>query len=303
MSFSVRVLGSGSAVPTSKRKLTAQVVECQGRHVLIDCGEGTQTQFRKYSLSFQRIDIVLISHLHGDHYFGLVGLLSTMHLMGRVKDLSIYAPKELQEILRLQLEYNGSRLSFKLKFTALKMDSVDVLFEDNKILISSFPVSHRVPTCGFKIEEKPKELVLNIERAKEDGVSIAHYHRLKKGEDIQTDSGDWVLCKDYTFKAPRSLSYAFCADTRYFEPLVDSVKNVDLLYHEATFTEKFADRAKATRHSTAKQAATIALKSNCKKLLLGHLSARYESGEEHLNEAKTIFANTEVVEDGGLYLP
>lgn len=302
MSFVVKILGSGSAVPTSRRKLTSQFVECANRFILIDCGEGTQTQIRKFGVNFQKIDIILISHLHGDHYFGLVGLLSTMHLMGRKRGLKLYGPPELKGILESQLEYDGARLCFKIDFTAVKPKAEKIIFEDKKIQIHSFPVNHRVPTTGFIIREKEKERKLNIEKAKKDGVKIEYYHRLKESEDVVDENGKLISYLEYTLDPPKAKSYAFCADTKYHKPIADFVKDVDLLYHEATFTEKYKDRAKSTKHSTALQAAKIAKLANCGKLIMGHLSARYENGDLHEEEAKEVFESVEVVEDGSTYI-
>ena len=285
MSFSVTVLGSGSAVPTSRRGLTSQYILCRGRHILIDCGEGTQMRIRKYGVKFQRIEHILISHLHGDHYFGLVGLLSTMHLMGRRKQIQIHGPKGLKEIVEMQLNYEGARLAFEVSFNVLDSKTVGVVFEDEKISIQHFPLAHRIPTAGFVIREKLAERHLKAELAQQDGVKIAYFHRLKKGEDVIDEDGSLISF-----------------DTKYSEAIIPSIQGVDLLYHEATFIEQHLDRAKATMHTTASQAATIAQKASVGKLIMGHLSARYDSVEQHVEEAKVIFENSEVAEDGETYL-
>lgn len=298
MSFEVTILGSGAAIPTSKRNPTSQFVDCNDRYILIDCGEGTQMQIRKLGLKFQRINHILISHLHGDHYFGLVGLLSTMHLLGRDKGLTIYGPEELENIIRVQLEAGGSKLDFEIKFVALNGKEAKMIFEDNLIEIHTFPLKHRIPTNGYLIKEKEKERPILTEAIKGSGLKLEHLPLLKKGEDIIGEDGTFYDYKDYTGKAKPSYSYAFCSDTMYWETIVQHIQNVTVLYHEATFIEKDKDRAKATYHSTASQAAKIAVMANVKKLLLGHLSARYESIETHITESRTIFHNTEVVEDG-----
>lgn len=301
MSFSVTILGSGSAVPTSRRNPSAQFVQCSSRHILIDCGEGTQMQFRKFGIKFQRIDFVLISHLHGDHYFGLVGLLSTMHLMGRDKPIVIYGPEGLKALILNQLQVAGSRLAFDVIFHEIEPESSGVLFEDSKIKVSYFPLSHKIPTSGFIITQKEKERRLLIDLAKKDGVKIEHYHRLKAGEDIDFE-GQTYLSKKYTESAGPELKYAYCSDTEYKSTVAENVKGVDLLYHEATFLEYLRDRAKATKHSTACDAARVASEANVGKLLMGHFSARYDSGTQHIQEAQPIFNNCEVVEDGNQYL-
>jgi len=302
VSFSVTVLGSGSAVPTSRRALTSQFVECRSRYILIDCGEGTQMQMRKFGIKFQRIEHVLISHLHGDHYFGLVGLLSTMHLMGRTKAISIYGPQGLKEIVEMQLNYEGARLAFEINFFNVPANESGLLFEDAKISIEHFPLKHRIPTSGFLIREKEKDRHLNSERAARDGVKIEYFHRLKKGEDVYDEEGNLIKANDYTTPADKSKAYAFCSDTKYEEAVAPFIMGVDLLYHEATFLEEHKDRAKATLHSTAKEAASIAKMASAGKLLMGHLSARYDSVEKHIEEAQTVFSNCEVAEDGNTYV-
>ena len=302
MDFTVTILGSGSAVPTSRRNPTAQYLTCCNRHILIDCAEGTQLQLRNLGIKFLRIEHILISHLHGDHYFGLVGLLSTMHLLGRTKPVYIYAPEGLKDIVELQLHYGGSRLAFEIIITTLDTKNPGLVFEDDKIKIEHFPLSHRIPTNGYLIMEKEKERTLNAALAEKDNVKIEHYHRLKRGEDVIDENGKLIAFEKYTTKGEGPKSYAYCSDTKYHEPVIPHIQNVDLLYHEATFVEQLADRAKQTFHSTALQAATIAKKADVKRLILGHLSARYDSGEIHTEEAKTVFENTEVVEDGVTYL-
>lgn len=302
MNFKVTILGSGAALPTSTRNPTAQFIECNGRRILIDCGEGTQVQFRKYGVKFQRIEHILISHLHGDHYFGLVGLLSSMHLLGRKKSIEIYAVEELKEIVLKQIEYGGSRLSFDIHFHVLKKNASGICFEDDQLSIEYFPLSHKIPTNGFLIRQKEKEAHLNIGRCQEDGVKVEYYHRLKKGEDIELVDGKILRSKTYTTPSDAPRSYAFCSDTCYHEPILPFISGVDVLYHEATFTEDMSDRAKTTKHSTASQAAKIAKKAKVGKLLMGHLSARYGDGLQHVSEAKPFFPNCEVVEDGNEYL-
>jgi ribonuclease Z len=301
VSFEVTILGSGAAVPTFRRNPTAQYIVCNDRHILIDCGEGTQMQIRKFSIRFQRISHILISHLHGDHFFGLVGLLSTMHLMGRDKGITIYGPEQLEGIVRSQLEIAGARLDFDLKFVHLNGKESKLIFEDNLIEIHTFPLKHRIPTNGFLIREKTKERRLISESIKGSGLLIEHLPKLKRGEHVVDEKGNEFDFEDFTLPPHPSYSYAFCSDTRYDESIVPNIKHVNVLYHEATFTDKDEERAKATFHSTAKQAATIAAKAGVGRLLLGHLSARYETTDVHLEEAKTIFEKTSVVEDGDVY--
>jgi ribonuclease Z len=298
VSFQVTILGSGAALPTGRRNPTAQYINCNERHILIDCGEGTQMQIRKFGVRFQRIQHILISHLHGDHFFGLVGLISTMRLMGRDKDLAIYGPKGLEQIVRMQLEIGGATLDFDIRFVELNGDESRMIFEDSQIEIHTFPLKHRIPTNGFLIREKSKERKLLSHRISGSGLLFEHMHLLKKGEDVYTEDGRYFRNQDYTADPSPVRSYAYCSDTLYAERIVPFVQGVDLLYHEATFIEKDIERARATYHSTARQAAEIAKKAGVKKLLIGHLSARYEDGDLHLIEAQAVFPETLVVEDG-----
>ncbi len=301
MNFTVTILGSGAALPTFSRNPTSQYIECNNRHILIDCGEGTQMQMRKYGVKFQRISHILISHLHGDHFFGLVGLLSTMHLLGRDSGITIYGPIGLEEIIKSQLEIAGARLDFGLTFVPLDGKTPGLLFEDKLIEIHTFPLKHRIPTNGFIIKEKQKEYSLLGDAFKADGLSITFIPKFKNGENVIDENGETHYFEEYTIPSPPTRSYAFCSDTAYLETVIPHIENVNLLYHEATFTEIHRARAKATFHSTAMDAAKIAVKANAKKLILGHLSARFENGNEHTAEAKTIFENVEVVEDGNVY--
>ncbi len=298
MQFELTILGSGAALPTSLRNPTAQYIVCDDRHILIDCGEGTQNQLRKYGIKIQKISHILISHLHGDHYFGLVGLLSSMHLLGRDKGIVIYGPEGLEQIVRLQLEVGGNQIGFGLEFIQLDGSTPQLLFEDKRIEIYTFPLKHRVPTNGFRINEKPHDRPLDGDKFKQDGLSIACIPFFKRGEDVVAEDGSVFLAIDYTFPPKVARSYVYCSDTAYDERILPFIQNADVLYHEATFLANMADRAKATFHSTPEQAATIALKSNAKLLLIGHLSARYDNGNTHAAEAKMVFENTMVVEDG-----
>jgi ribonuclease Z len=302
LDFSVTILGSGAALPTFSRNPTSQYINCNNRHILIDCGEGTQIQMRKFGVKFQRITHILISHLHGDHFFGLVGLLSTMHLLGRDQGIKIYGPEGLEQIIRSQLEIGGAKLDFSIEFKTLDGKSAGLLFEDKLIEIYSFPLKHRIPTNGFLIKEKEKERILIGELFKQDKLSIALIPFFKRGEDVVDEfTGKVYLHKKYTLDPKKTFSYAYCSDTMYYEKVVPYIENSTVLYHEATFLEKDRSRAKATYHSTAIDAAKIAEKAKVGRLLLGHLSARFENGIEHEKEAKTVFGNVEVVEDGSIY--
>jgi ribonuclease Z len=301
VSFEVTILGSGAALPTSRRNPTSQYVVCNDRHILIDCGEGTQMQIRRFGVKFQRIQHILISHLHGDHYFGLVGLISTMRLLGRDKDLTIYGPSQLEDIIRSQLDAGETRLDFDIRFVKIDGDRSELVYEDNLIEIHTFPLKHGIPTNGYIIKEKEGERKLLSEKIKGSGLLFEHMHRLKRGEDILTDDGKYFRNADYTADPKPTRSYAFCSDTLYWERVADSVKGVDLLYHEATFTEKDIERARVTCHSTARQAAEIAKRAGARQLIMGHLSARYDQVEVHIQEAKAVFPESSVVEDGSVF--
>lgn len=258
-------------------------------------------QMRKFGVKFQKIDLILISHLHGDHYFGLIGLMSTMHLLGRTKSLKIVAPKGLSALITLQLKTSYAVLGFNYEIQELESDYSGCIYEDDKISIETFPLRHKIPTHGYSIVRKEKERKLIADKVDKERVKIEYYHRLKKGEDIIEDNGRLIKSDDFTMPGDPAKKYSFCSDTEYFEKIIPFIKQADLLYHEATFLEELRDRAKETKHSTAREAALIAAKSEVKKLLLGHLSARYDDGVEHVKEAGPIFGNVEVVEDGMTY--
>lgn len=301
MTFEVTVLGSGAAIPTLERGATSHYVNCNNRHILIDCGEGTQIQLRKFKIRFQRITFICISHLHGDHFFGLVGLISTMQLMGRTEGLKIFGPVGIESIIKSQLELSGSRLDFGIEFTELEPATNGLIFEDNLIEIHHFPLKHRIATHGFRIQEKEKELNLDKDEFDKTGLSIAYIPKLRQGFDVTDDEGRTVKSDDVTFPAKKPKAYSFCSDTAYFEDIIPFIKGSDLLYHEATFTEKHKDRAKKTFHSTAKQAATIAKDAEVFKLIFGHFSARYKDVEEHIQEARSVFEKSFAVDDGVTY--
>ena len=301
MSFNITILGSGAAVPTLKRGTTSQFISCHQRSILIDCGEGTQIQMRKFKVKFQSIQIILISHLHGDHVFGLSGLISTMQLLGRKEAIKIVGPVGIKDFLLNQFKITGYYSGFPIEFKELETNTTDIVFEDKCIEIQTFPLSHRIHTQGYRINEKPGKRGLDKEAFDKTGISISYIQKLISGENVEDNNGKIVKSEDVTYPAKPTKSYAFCSDTAYHPPIIESLKNVDLLYHEATFTDHESERATETFHSTAKQAATIALKSNAKRLILGHFSARYKTLDTHLEEAQTIFEKVFVPEDGEVF--
>ncbi len=298
MTFVVKILGSNSAVPAFDRNHTSQIVQVNNKYILIDCGEGTQLQMAKYKVKYSKIDYILISHLHGDHYLGLMGLLFTFHLYGRTKPLTVYGPKGLDEIILTQLKHSQSILNYKIDFIQTDPNQPQLIFENQSFTIKSFPLKHRIPCTGFLIKEKQKKRRIDSDKIPE-GFTNEQLALIKKGEDIIDESGRIVIKnKDITKPPKKSRSYAYCSDTKYDEDIIPFIKQVDLLYHESTFMKDLEERAQLTFHSTAQQAATIAKKAKVKKLLLGHFSSRYRQLEPLLNEAKSVFSETELAIEG-----
>lgn len=297
--FAVTILGNNSALPMYDRHPTSQVVAYNEFLFLVDCGEGTQLQMTRYKIRRNRIRHIFISHLHGDHYFGLPGLLTSYGLNNRTEDLWIFCPAPLEAIIDLQLKAAGTVLPYPLHFVAL--DKEAVIFDDKKIKVSCFPVSHRIPCWGFLFEEKPKALKLNPDMLRAHAVPSEWYGRLKSGEDFIMKTGKVVPNKALTLPAGPPLSYAYCADTAYDEAIAEKVKHVHLLYHETTYLDSQRDKAFLRGHSTTKQAAAIARQAGVCRLLIGHFSSRYEMLDEFLEETKADFENTELAVEGATY--
>jgi len=296
--FELTILGCSSATPTSTRNPTAQLLQVAGRFFLIDCGEATQIQLRKYKIKFQRIDHIFISHLHGDHYLGLMGLLSSMHLLGRTKDLWIYCPAGLDEIIQVQLKHSATVLNYPIHFRFHDAGKQELLFEDEKVSVQTILLNHRIPCCGFLFREKKKPRSLNREALELHKVPISALHGIKNGDDFISEDGTRIPNAVLAHAEIPAYSYAYCSDTCYDDSVIRQVTGVDLLYHESTFTEEMKKRAKETYHSTAQEAATVALKADVKKLLLGHYSARYTDLSPLLREAQAVFPNSELAHEG-----
>ena len=295
------ILGCYSATPRTNTNPTSQVLDIKNHLFLIDCGEGTQVELRRNKIKFSRIKHIFISHLHGDHFFGLVGLISTFRLLTRETDLHIYGPKGLKEIITLQMKLADSWTNYKLIFHELSSKESQRIFEDDKVEVYTIPLNHRVYTNGFLFKEKDNERKLNVSAAKNAKIDVAYYRKLKQGFDVINEDGKLIKNENVTSIGKKPLSYAFCSDTMYDESIVPIIKDVEVLYHESTFLEKNKKLAEPTKHSTAKQAATIAKKANAKTLILGHYSTRYDSLEEFKNEAKTVFDHVELAEDGKVF--
>ena len=299
--FELTILGSSSATPTSQRNPSAQALNIADRFFLIDCGEGTQMQLRKYKIKFQKINHIFISHLHGDHYFGLVGLLSSMHLLGRTKELHLYAPAELKEIIDIHHKYSFTQLHYKIIFHALQYDKSEQVFEDEKLSVETIILKHRINCSGFLFKEKPHSLNIIKEKIKEYNISAADIPGIKGGRDFTTDAGKMIPNGELTIQGPEPRSYAYCSDTIYTENILPQIKNIDLLYHETTFMQNMGKRAKETYHTTTVEAGTIAKKAKVKKLIIGHFSARYKDAKPLLDETQTVFENTIMAVEGEKY--
>lgn len=293
MSIKLTILGFNSAIPKKKSAPTAQLLEIANRYFLIDCGEGTQVQLRRAKAKFSKINHIFISHLHGDHVFGLIGLISTLQLLGKETPLKIFGPKGIKDFIMNQLMHTQSNCSFEIEFIELEGKTSKLIFEDDKVEVYTIPLNHRIYTNGYLFKEKPKLRKLCISAVKEfDEIMTCDYENLKNGRDFILSNGEIIPNSYLTLDPDPSRSYAFCSDTRYKPDIVPIIQNVDLLYHESTFLSDLQDMADYTGHSTAKEAATIARDANVGKLILGHFSNRYNDLNVMLEEAKPIFENT-----------
>lgn len=285
-------------MPLPGRNPTAQVVNVHEKQFLLDCGEGTQIALRHSRIRMMRIDHIAISHLHGDHYLGLFGLLSTFSLLGRTRALNVYGPAVLEELILSHERAGESVRGYPLHFKSTQTETPEVLFEDGSVVLESFPVRHRIPTTGFLLREKPKELGVKRDWIRKFDLTLTEILSLKRGEDVERADGTVVLCAQACHAPPPPRSYAFAADTRYWEKVSDWVQGVNLLYHEATFDAAMKERATKTFHSTATQAARIAAQAGVGQLVIGHVSARYENADALLAEAQEVFPNTVAAADG-----
>lgn len=302
MSVKLTILGCHSATPRANAFPTSQYLEINNRHFLIDCGEGTQRQMRKYKVGFTKINHIFISHLHGDHFYGLVGLLSTYGILSREKELHIFGPKGIKQVTLLQLKTSQSHAKYPIIFHELTSKESELIFEDDKVSVSTIPLKHRVYTNGYLFTEKEKPLKLHIDNINNyDEIDRADYNNIKAGRDITLSTGEIIPNAELTLPPKKNLSYAFCSDTIYKPNIIPIIKNVDLLYHEATFLADREDLAKKTKHSTSKQAAQIAKDAAVGQLIVGHYSGRYKDISLFKKEAQEIFENTSLAEPGKVF--
>ncbi len=301
MQFSVTILGTSPAIPNSKRNSSSQVVNVHGKLFLVDCGEGTQILLRKNKIKLSKINHICISHLHGDHIYGLFGLLSTFSLLNRTSELHIYANPKLKRLLDFHDEFFENELTYPLIFHPLEPNFSGIVFEDERLQIEALPMRHSIPSHAYLFKEKKRLKKVNSFAIEAYDIEPQKIKDIKMGEDYLTKDGRLIPNSELTSEPPLPRSYAYCSDTKYYPKLAEYIAKVDLLYHDSTFANSEKDRAKATQHSTAEQAAKIALKSNAKHLLLGHFSTRYKDLSLLLNEAKAVFPNTEIAEENKTY--
>lgn len=297
--FAVTILGNNSAVPAFDRHPTSQVVTLDGTNYLVDCGEGTQIQLINYKIRRSKISHIFISHLHGDHYFGLIGLINSFSLLSHQQELHVYGPSPLKEIIDLQLKVADSTLCYPLHIHHIS--EAATLIDTEKLTVKCFRTNHRIECYGFSFEEKKQPRKLDAAKAKENAIPASFYDRLKNGEDYTRKDGTVIQNELVTGPAVPGKKYAFCADTKYDESLIPHIEGADMIYHETTYLDNLRERAELRFHSTTKQAATMAKKAGVKKLLIGHFSSKYDTLEEFEAEAREVFANTELALEGVCY--
>jgi ribonuclease Z len=300
--FSVRILGSSSATPAFSRFTSSQVINFNDRYYLVDCGEGAQMQLQKYHVKYSRIDALFISHLHGDHMLGAPGLLSSLSIYERTKPLPVFGPRGLMEILDLIFHYSDTVLRYKIEFHALEdFAPGEVIFSTDRMEVISLPLHHRAFCRGFLFREKNKRRKFNFFKAKALEIPKEYFHLLKQEKDVTLPDGRVITAAEMLFDREAPISYAYCSDTMPNAELLPYIEDISLLYHEATFTHDMRERAHETHHSTARDAATVAVEARAKKLIIGHFSARYRELHSLLTEAKAVFPNTELAVEGKLF--
>ena len=299
--FKIHILGCGSALPTLKHNASSQLIEMRGKCFMVDCGEGAQMQFRRSHIHFSKLNAIFISHMHGDHCFGLMGLLSTLGMLGRTSKLRIYAPKEYATLFRQQVEFFMQTMEYEMEMIPVDTEKQQVIYEDHSLTVETVPLQHRVPCCGFIFREKPTLPHIRRDMIDYYGIPVSQINNIKNGADWTNEDGDMIPNARLVQPADPPRSYAYCSDTRFVPGLKEKVKGVTVLYHESTYTSDQEDRAKIYYHSTARQAATIAAGAGVGTLLLGHYSARYNDEQVLLQEAKAVFEKSILTQEGMVF--
>ncbi|UKK76949.1 ribonuclease Z [Segatella bryantii] len=299
--FKIHILGCGSALPTLHHNASSQIVEIREKLFMIDCGEGTQMQLRKSKIRFTKISAVFISHLHGDHCFGLIGMISTFGMLGRTATLHVYAPADFGPILQQQIDFFCTGLEFKVEFHPVDTSKSQVIYEDRSLTIETIPLEHRIACCGFIFREKPLKPHIRRDMLDFLQIPVSQINNIKAGADWTTESGQVIPNSRLVIPADPARSYAYCSDTRYIPTLHQLLCGIDTIYHESTYTSDYEDRARLYYHSTSKQAASVARDAGAKQLLLGHYSARYIDESKILAEAKAIFPNSKLTDEGKIF--
>ena len=299
--FKIHILGCGSALPTLKHNASSQLIEMRGKCFMVDCGEGAQMQFRRSHIHFSKLNAIFISHMHGDHCFGLMGLLSTLGMLGRTSKLRIYAPKDYELLFRQQVEFFMQTMEYEMEMIPVDTEKQQVIYEDHSLTVETVPLQHRVPCCGFIFREKPTLPHIRRDMIDYYGIPVSQINNIKNGADWTNEDGDIIPNARLVQPADSPRSYAYCSDTRFVPGLKEKVKGVTVLYHESTYTSDQEDRAKIYYHSTARQAATIAAGAGVGTLLLGHYSARYNDEQVLLEEAKTVFDHSILSQEGMVF--
>lgn len=299
--FKIHILGCGSALPTLKHNASSQLIEMRGKCFMVDCGEGAQMQFRRSHIHFSKLNAIFISHMHGDHCFGLMGLLSTLGMLGRTSKLRIYAPKDYEPLFRQQVEFFMQTMEYEMEMIPVDTEKQQVIYEDHSLTVETVPLQHRVPCCGFIFREKPTLPHIRRDMIDYYGIPVSQINNIKNGADWTNEDGDIIPNARLVQPADSPRSYAYCSDTRFVPGLKEKVKGVTVLYHESTYTSDQEDRAKIYYHSTARQAATIAAGAGVGILLLGHYSARYNDEQVLLQEAKAVFENSILTQEGMVF--
>lgn len=299
--FKIHILGCGSALPTLKHNASSQLIEMRGKCFMVDCGEGAQMQFRRSHIHFSKLNAIFISHMHGDHCFGLMGLLSTLGMLGRTSKLRIYAPKEYDTLFRQQVEFFMQTMEYEMEMIPVDTEKQQIIYEDHSLTVETVPLQHRVPCCGFIFREKPTLPHIRRDMIDYYGIPVSQINNIKNGADWTNEDGDMIPNARLVQPADSPRSYAYCSDTRFVPGLKEKVKGVTVLYHESTYTSDQEDRAKIYYHSTARQAATIAAGAGVGTLLLGHYSARYNDEQVLLEEAKAVFDHSILSQEGMVF--